>query len=118
MDVKEIRAINLKVVAEQIAPSKSQLAEAVESSPSYISQLLSPTHKAQVGDDLARRIEVAYNLPRGWMDNLHDPQEADIVKQREEFASLESQLTEDEREHINELMRLIIEKRKVLKKLL
>lgn len=118
MDIKEIRAINLKVVVDQIAPSKKHLAESVDTAASYISQLLNPEHKATVGDDLARRIEAAYGLPHGWMDNLHDPQEADIAKQREEYLTLEQQLTEEERQHINELMRLIIEKRKILKKLL
>ncbi|WP_051975390.1 hypothetical protein [Cupriavidus necator] len=69
MDIHEIRRAHLRELTRERG-SKAKLAKLSESSPAYISQVLSETTKANVGDDLARRIERAYGKPRGWMDQI------------------------------------------------
>lgn len=69
MDIHEIRREHLRELTRERG-SKAQLAKLSETSPAYISQVLSETTKANVGDDLARRIERAYGKPRGWMDQI------------------------------------------------
>lgn len=44
------------------------LAEKLGTDPNYISSLLGPSSDRDVGDDLAKRVEEAYNLPRGAVD--------------------------------------------------
>lgn len=118
MDINEIRRTNLLHIAKNVAKNKQTLAEKIETSPSYLSQMISESNKANVGDDIARRVEREYDLGHGWMDRTHDPAENSIEDQRKEYASLESQLTEDERANMIELMRLVVAKRNVLDKLL
>lgn len=71
MDMHQIRLKNLLLVIEQ-AGSQARLADYVGIKSSYISQIKSPTHPTNMGNDIARRIEKAMNLPFGWMDHLHD----------------------------------------------
>jgi len=72
----EIRRLNMLVAIGRLG-SAAKLADLVETSPAYISQIKnrvadskSGTPKA-MGDELARRIEVALHLPKGWMDAPH-----------------------------------------------
>lgn len=71
MDIKQIRKANMRKL---MAGEKSQLAFAakVGTNPAYLSQILSDKTKANVGDELARNIELAYMLEHGWMDNPHE----------------------------------------------
>ncbi|MEO4030094.1 hypothetical protein ABH313_18890 [Chromobacterium vaccinii] len=70
MDNKQIRLRNLQ---ELIAgfETANQFADTVQTSPAYLSQILSDKHPANVGDALARKIEKNLDLPRGWMDTCH-----------------------------------------------
>ena len=70
MDVKEIRRENLAALVSKRG-SRKPLAEAIGTDPAYISQLLSDKTKADMGHQLARRIEKALGKPRGWMDRSH-----------------------------------------------
>ena len=67
MDVRHIRRTNLGLLVEQYG-SRKALADAVDTDPAYISQLMSTRTKADMGHALARRIERALGLPDGWMD--------------------------------------------------
>lgn len=118
MDAKETRRLNLIKLIEKDTDNKSRIAEKINTSSSYLSTIISENGDGNVGERLARSIENAYGLEHGWLDHPHDEGDEDIEAQRSEFKTLESQLTEEERAHLNELMRLIIEKRKVLDKLL
>lgn len=71
MDMHQIRLKNLLLVIEK-AGSQARLADYVGIKSSYISQIKSPKHPTNMGNDIARRIEKAMNLPFGWMDHLHD----------------------------------------------
>lgn len=74
MDMHQIRLKNLLLVIEK-AGSQARLADYVGIKSSYISQIKSPKHPTNMGNDIARRIEKAMNLPFGWMDHLHDEPE-------------------------------------------
>lgn len=80
MRVEEIRLLNLqKLVAEM--KTSAAVAKAASTAPSYISQILtrapSRTGKPRdVGSDLARKLESGCGKPVGWMDSLHDGDEA------------------------------------------
>lgn len=73
-----IRRQNLEE-AIRLAGSARKLADLVETSPAYLSQLKnqtpdSKTGKAKMmGDDMARRIEAAIGVPAGWLDTSHEP---------------------------------------------
>lgn len=96
MDVKEIRKINLRALIKATG-SRKKFAEDVDTAPAYISQIFSAKTKAEVGDELARKIEVKKNLPRGWMDTLdHRDRQGSLEtsKLMEDFEHLPSGLQE------------------------
>ncbi|HEK0905419.1 TPA: phage repressor protein [Pseudomonas putida] len=88
MDIYEIRKHNLvKLIGSQ---RKGACAERWEMSAAHLSQILSDKTAKNLGDDVARRIEVLEGLPRGWFDSMPDDTQevepgpasaADLVKQ-------------------------------------
>jgi len=71
MDIKEIRLANL-VIATKQAGTQAKLADMINVQSAYFSQIKNPTHKTNMGSDVARRIEEALSLSHGWMDQAHD----------------------------------------------
>lgn len=75
--IDEIRRENL-LTAIELAGGAAKLAGAANVSAAYLSQIKnrapeSATGKPKaMGDEVARRIEVAINRPTGWMDRAHD----------------------------------------------
>lgn len=69
MDVKQIRKANILKLYE-LHGGPSGLARKVGTSESYLSQITSDKGNRNIGDKLARNIEMALNLPRGWMDMM------------------------------------------------
>lgn len=71
MDIAEIRKTNLMSLLEQYK-TQAEFAQLVGTEPAYISQLKKGVKKTgervTMGDTLARSIEIALNLPYGWMD--------------------------------------------------
>lgn len=70
MDVIAIRKHNLTRLVDEIlatGKNKKTTAIALDMSASFLSQLLGGK---KMGDDVARKIENARGLPRGWMDVL------------------------------------------------
>lgn len=72
MDVKQVRRERLKSLLKKHGGAWTQaaLADKADTKAAYLSQIINETPGAQVGDALARKIEIAANLPRGWMDGL------------------------------------------------
>lgn len=70
MDIYEIRRQNLAILVRN--RKKKDCAELWETSPSFISQILSKNPVRNLGDDLARRIESAELLPHGYLDQIHE----------------------------------------------
>lgn len=71
MDTKSIRLNNLQTLIARHS-TQSKFAEAVDTAPAYISQILSNDHPANLGSALARKIEKNLNLEHGWMDREHN----------------------------------------------
>lgn len=70
MDIYEIRKHNLvKLIGSQ---RKGACAERWEMSAAHLSQILSDKTAKNLGDDVARRIEMLEGLPRGWFDSMPD----------------------------------------------
>jgi len=75
MDIKEIRRTNLRyqqrLAAAKLGMKKADFAEKVGTSASTISQILGEGAVRNLGDELARKIEMNLQLPRGWLDQIH-----------------------------------------------
>jgi SOS-response transcriptional repressor LexA len=78
MESKEIRLVNLRTLIKE-SRSASALAGACGTSSAYISQILSKKTKGNIGNGLARRLELATNKPRGWLDQLHETNYTDVT---------------------------------------
>lgn len=78
MVLAEIRRDNLVYLLEHESGQKSraQVARELETAPSYLCSVLSDKYKATLGENLARRIEVYYRKPKGWLDMRHEEQDA------------------------------------------
>lgn len=71
MDVKEIRAANLKRYIRDLAGNNQrQFADAYGLNAAHVSQMC--TRHRDIGDKIARKIEVALRLGHGAMDRLPD----------------------------------------------
>lgn len=78
-DIKQIRRSNmLELIGRE--PSKVAFARNVGTDPAYISQLLSDKTHAEIGDAFARKVEKAYTLPHGWMDNVHESAGTELIE--------------------------------------
>lgn len=119
MDITEIRKLNLKAAIKQ-AGGANLLAGKINSSPSYFSQIINPTHRAQVGHKLARRIEQALELESGWMDVYHPEQIKKEPENKEEqgkqYLKMFLELSEGRREDALNFVRLLQEQERIIKK--
>lgn len=70
MTIHAIRLHNLRALIGQ--RSIADFAQFVGTNAAYVSQIFSDRTKANVGSKLARQIEAAHQLPKGWMDERHD----------------------------------------------
>lgn len=74
METKDIRRQNLRALINEHTLnglSRAAFAEKVGVTASQLSQVASPKFVRNIGDLLARRVESAFGLPAGWMDNIH-----------------------------------------------
>ncbi len=116
--IDEIRHGNLLLLIDH-AGSIQAVADKLGKSHAQISQLKNrykhsgSDKRRGVGDDLAREIEIAFQLPRGWMDNLQDrfPHEGTGTSDEPPFAAkmaladIMSKLPADERRAAVDFMR-------------
>lgn len=77
MDVKQIRKFHLAGLVDE--HSGVDVAEKAGTAEAYLSQILGPSGKANVGDNLARRLEAAYGLERGEMDRIDSLVESGVI---------------------------------------
>ncbi|MCX7083925.1 MAG: S24 family peptidase [Methylococcales bacterium] len=73
--MKEIRQNNLKMLADGFKNQRA-FADAIESTPGYVSQLIIGT--CSFGEKVARKIEKLLNLPDNYMDVIHDQKLEDL----------------------------------------
>ena len=71
MDISEIRRSNLHTLVLRYG-GQAKLGELIDTDPAYISQILSPRTRANMGNRFARKVEDMLNLERGWMDQPHE----------------------------------------------
>jgi len=76
MENKSIRKTNLASLLDDHLKankgnSKATFSELISISPSQLSQVMGENSVRNIGDKLARKIEVALSLPGGWLDTLH-----------------------------------------------
>lgn len=69
MDMHEIRRENLLELKGGM--TLEALAVKIGTNAAYLSQILSPNMKGEIGSRLARRTEKAFERERGWLDHLH-----------------------------------------------
>lgn len=93
MDTNSIRRENLRALAARYQ-TQAEFAAACGTAPSVISLIVSPNPKRNLGSQLARKIEQATGMPNGWLDQVHDRQEA--IKPRANVDSNASDLFEIE----------------------
>lgn len=72
MDIYEIRVENLRRLLS-FFPKNEAFAEVAGTSAVYISQIISPKTKANMGNSLAKKITQALGLPLGFLDVVHTP---------------------------------------------
>lgn len=78
MDICDIRRINMLELIDRF-DSQAKFAEKINKPTSYISQIKRGEKKngdkVSMGNDFARDIELALDLPRGWLDVIYKEQE-------------------------------------------
>lgn len=70
MDNAEIRRTNLRALVDE--HGTAAVAERIGVSRSQLSQIAGRNPSRAIGISLAKRIETAFDKPRGWLDVLHD----------------------------------------------
>lgn len=76
--ISEIRLDNLELLVREHG-SQDKVAELAGTSPVYLSQLFNKAMDSktgrprQIGDPLARKLEIGCKKEIGWMDNAHPP---------------------------------------------
>ncbi len=87
MDVYQARLDNLLTLLAREGEVQ-HLANKIGTPPAYISQITSHKTKRHMGAVLARKIERAYNLQRGWMDVPHGQDDAEAFALAKKIACL------------------------------
>jgi phage repressor protein C with HTH and peptisase S24 domain len=68
--IKDIRRRNMRKLADKF-PSRAKFAEFLEKMPAYVNQIIGKNPTKEIGHNLARHIEISFDLPSGWMDADH-----------------------------------------------
>jgi hypothetical protein len=72
LTIEQIRHLNARLLVDE-AGSQSKFAERMEQSRQQVSHYASRTPIKNIGSALARRIEVTFQRPIGWMDRPNGP---------------------------------------------
>lgn len=70
MTREEIRRENARRLAHE-GGGQTEFGRLVEMDRSQVSQIIGKTPKKNIGNSIARRIEIAFNKPEGWLDQEH-----------------------------------------------
>ncbi|MDM3872538.1 hypothetical protein QSV34_14390 [Porticoccus sp. W117] len=92
--VQDIRYRNLQRLLELCSGNQAELARKAASNPAYISQIVNrtpmPSGKPRnVGERLARNLEMAFGKSQGWMDTM---EEIGVAEQRASYEVSEARL--------------------------
>jgi len=105
MTIDEIRYNNLLLLIREAGNNQAEVARRVETSPSYISQIISRLKTRNgtvrnVGVKLARRLEKSFDKPKGWMDEDHTRRPGGISERPLLYIGGDTRLSEAETELI------------------
>jgi hypothetical protein len=120
LTIDEIRHRNLLLILEHERGSVQAVATKVGKAHAQISQLKNRNRHSNsqrvrtIGDDMARELEAAYELPRGWMDNFEAafpaPGEPVVpIEQRVVVADVLSRMPAEERRAMLRFIRYSVE---------
>jgi hypothetical protein len=73
MDISQIRLANLRILAKR-AGGRPQLALKLEMAYAQLNHMIGKNPTRNVGTATARRAETVFNLPNGWLDQIHTDQ--------------------------------------------
>lgn len=79
----EIRLINARNLAS-LFETRADFARTLEMSDAYMWQILGDSPKRNIGNSIARRMEIACGKPEGWLDVPHGP----AVDEKSEAAAI------------------------------
>lgn len=89
MDIAEIRQLNLRLLIDRTPGGRLEVAERSGTSYNYFSQILMENPSKNLGTKVARRIEEAFELPKGWFDEKRE-REFMLLEGRENLKELEA----------------------------
>lgn len=80
--IEEIRRKNARLIRDSlsvapdsdVAGSNNMMAQLMDLTPGYLSQIIGDKGRGKIksiGSEMARKIEICFNKPLGWMDNTH-----------------------------------------------
>lgn len=95
MTREELRRENARKLASGKG-GKADFARLVSMEPSQVSQLIGPSPTKNIGNSIARRIERAYQLPEGWLDESHP--ESPMRSEDEESGAADVSATANKKE--------------------
>lgn len=89
MNIKEIRYRNARSLVSKVG-KLAQFAEKIGKAPAQVSSFAGEKPRKGIGDDMALHIEECFNLPRGWMDRIHEDSQGStpVVEQTDKFHAL------------------------------
>lgn len=73
-NLEDLRRKRAKLLARQV-DGPSGFADIVGISTSYVSQIIGPHPRREIGERLARKIERAFNKPVGWLDGMSEEED-------------------------------------------
>lgn len=76
MDIYEIRRANLRQLMRDWGGPTSLATKLGHTNGSYLAQLAGPNPSREISEKVARAIEVALDLPAGWMDKRNEPRQS------------------------------------------
>jgi len=75
MDISSIRLKNAQSLRDTCS-STADFARKVGKEPTQVRHWFNPNVNKNIGNKIAREIEAAFNKPHGWLDSIHDLNEA------------------------------------------
>jgi hypothetical protein len=87
--IDEIRRANLEILLSE-AGSQAEIGRRIDRTPNQVNQWFGKGSSRNIGDKSARELEVAFDKPKGWMDQDHNSESQSAGRVPEKFrASVE-----------------------------
>jgi len=87
LDINEIRRRAMRLVVERFG--LDVVCEKIQVHRNQMRHWIGKNHTRNMSDDVARRVEKAFKLPKNWMDNAHLEQES-VIEQRMNMSDAEA----------------------------